>query len=71
MFKELSNKYGYNLLAHYISLFRQYGKIDKESLTMSDFVHYLSLAAGENLFPFFIKHGTSVIYQEIDFNINK
>lgn len=67
MYDKLSKQYGYDLLAKYISLFRQYGKVDKESLTISDFIYYLSLAVGENLYPYFIKHGVNVLYQEVDF----
>jgi len=68
MFNELCEKYGNELLAKYIRLFRKYGTTDKESLSMTDFIRYLSLAAGADLFPYFIEKGTQVKPQEIKFD---
>jgi len=71
LFETLCNQYGTDLLAKYIRFFRKYGKIDKESLSMSDFIYYLSLAAGENLYPFFIQHGTTVDFQTVNYNLTE
>ena len=68
MFEELSEKYGYDLMSKYIQIFRKYGSGDKEQLTMTEFVAYLSLAAKDDLFLFFQKYGTKVNSVPIDFD---
>ncbi len=60
MFDLLCRRYGYDLLSRYIRLVREAGIIDKEALSLEDFIRYLSLAANEDLYPFFIRHGTTV-----------
>lgn len=70
LFEKLVERYGNNLMANYIKIFRKYGTEEKESLSMSEFIYYLSLAAGDDLYPFFEKYGTQLREERKEINFH-
>jgi len=70
--KELEKKYGLDFFARLVRIYREQGKTPRreetyEGLPMDDFVYYASLAAGEDLYPWFRSLGTTVHPRPLQF----
>jgi hypothetical protein len=67
VFKTLEDRYGGDILKKFMNELERDGRTTWK-LGLDDFVYYMSLAAGEDLYPWFQQIGTTVHPRQIEFN---